>query len=220
MIERVLTLATREGDLVLDSFLGSGTTSAVAHKMGRKWIGIELGEHCYTHCKPRMDMVVDGENGGISQALNWTGGGGYGFYELAPTLVVKDKYGNPVISDAYNAEMLVASVAKINGYTYSPESSCFWKQGKSQDNSFIYVSSQYLTGEMLDGIAADLDPFENLLICVPAFDVGLNKRYDNITIKKIPQSILDKCEYGADNYNLNIVNPPEEEYDEEDWEDD
>jgi adenine-specific DNA-methyltransferase len=84
LIERVLTLASNPGDLVLDCFLGSGTTAAVAHKMGRRWIGIELGAHCLTHCLPRMKAVVDGERGGISKDVGWRGGGGFKFYELAP----------------------------------------------------------------------------------------------------------------------------------------
>ena len=218
LLQRILELATDPGDLVLDSFLGSGTTAAVAHKMGRQYIGIELGDHCYTHCKPRLDKVIDGEQGGISKAVNWQGGGGYKFYELAPTLIVKDKYGNPVFSEQYSPEMLVAAVSKINGYHYAPDEETFWKQGFCQDNSFIYVTTQYLTGEMLDGIATEVGTFENLLICAPAFDVGLNKRYENITVRKIPQSVLDKCQYGVDNYNLNIIDPPQ--LDEEEWEDD
>ena len=217
LIERVLTLASDPGDLVLDSFLGSGTTAAVAHKMGRRYIGIELGDHCYTHCKPRLDKVIDGEQGGISKAVNWQGGGGYKFYELAPTLIVKDKYGNPVFSDKYNSEMLVAAVSKINGYRYAPDKETFWKQGISQGSSYIFVTTEYFTAALLDGIAQEVGELERLLICAPAFDVGLNQRYENITVRKIPQSVLDKCEYGVDNYNLNIVNPPE--LDEEEWED-
>lgn len=219
LIARVLTLATEPRDLVLDSFLGSGTTSAVAQKMGRRYIGIELGNHCYTHCIPRMNSVIDGtDNGGITKDVNWQGGGGYKFYELAPTLIVKDEHGNDVFSDKYNPQMLVAAVTKVNGYFYAPDPEVFWKQGYSQDNSFIYVTTQYLTAAMLDSLAKEVDAFESLLICAPAFDVGLNKRYDNITVKKIPQSVLDKCEYGVDNYNLNIVEVPE--CDEEEWEDD
>lgn len=219
LIARVLTLATEPGDLVLDSFLGSGTTSAVAHKMGRKWIGIELGNHCYTHCIPRLNSVIDGtDKGGITNDVNWPGGGGYKFYELAPTLIVKDEHGNDVFSDKYNAQMLVAAVAKVNGYFYAPDPDVFWKQGFSQDNSFIYVTTQYLTAANLDSLASDVETYESLLICAPAFDVGLNKRYDNITVKKIPQSVLSKCEYGVDNYNLNIIDPPE--IDEEEWLDD
>lgn len=218
LIKTLLSHFTKEGDLVLDSFLGSGTTAAVAHKMGRKYIGIELGEHCYSLCKPRLDRVIDGEQTGISNDVNWHGGGGYKFYELAPTLIVKDEHGNDVFSDKYNAQMLVAAVAKVNGYFYAPDVDVFWKQGYSQDNSFIYVTTQYLTAAMLDSLAKEVDAFESLLICAPAFDIGLNKRYDNITVKKIPQSVLDKCEYGVENYNLNIVEVPE--CDEEEWEDD
>ncbi len=218
LISRLIEVSTQENDIVLDSFLGSGTTAAVAHKMGRRWIGIEMGDHCYTHCKPRLDKVVDGEQGGISKSVNWQGGGGYKFYELAPTLIVKDKYGNPVFSEQYNAEMLVAAVAKVNGYFYAPSAETYWKQAYSQDNSFLYVTTQYLTSAALDNLATEVSPYESLLVCAPAFDVGLNKRYDNITVKKIPQSVLDKCEYGVDNYNLNIVDVPE--CDEEEWEDD
>lgn len=217
LIERILTLASLPGDYVLDSFLGSGTTAAVAHKMGRRWIGIELGNHCYTHCKPRLDKVINGEQGGISKKVEWKGGGGYKFYELAPTLIVKDKYGNPVFSDKYNAAMLTAAVAKINGFFYAPDKDVYWKQGRSQDNSYIYVTTQYLTTEMLDNISCEVSSMENLLICAPAFDIGLSKLYDNINVRKIPQSVLSKCEYGVDNYNLNIINPPE--FDEDEWED-
>lgn len=219
LLQRILELATNPGDLVLDSFLGSGTTAAVAHKMGRRWIGIELGEHCYTHCKPRLDSVIEGtDQTGISKAVHWQGGGGYKFYELAPTLIVQDKYGQPVFSEKYSPEMLVSAVAKINGYHYAPDADIFWKQGYSQDHSYIYVTTRYLTAQRLDGIADDVGAFEHLLICAPAFDPGLNRRYENITVKKIPQSVLDKCEYGVDNYNLHIIDPPK--LDEEDWQDD
>lgn len=219
LIKRILQIATNEGDLVLDSFLGSGTTAAVAHKMHRRYIGVEMGNHAYTHCKVRLDSVIDNTDPrGITSSTNWHGGGGYKFYELAPTLIVKDKHGNDVFSDKYNAQMLVAAVAKVNGYFYAPDPDVFWKQGYSQDNSFIYVTTQYLTANMLDSLAKEVDAFERLLICAPAFDVGLNKRYDNIIVRKIPQSVLDKCEYGVDNYNLNIVEVPE--CDEEEWGDD
>lgn len=217
LIYQIIDMTTQPRELVLDSFLGSGTTAAVAHKMGRRYIGIELGDHCYTHCLPRLQKVVEGEQSGISKSVDWKGGGGFKFYELAPTLIVKDSHGNPVFSDKYNAEMLVAAVAKLNGFVYSPNNECFWKQGKAQDNSYIFVTTQYLTAKELDDIARDLPEFEKLLICAPAFDVGLGKRYENIDVRKIPQSVLAKCEFGADNYDLNIVNPPE--LDEEEWDD-
>lgn len=219
LVSRVISMTTDENDLVLDSFLGSGTTAAVAQKMNRRYIGIEMGSHAYTHCKTRLDRVIDGgDEGGITSDQDWHGGGGYKFYELAPTLIEKDKYGNPVFSEKYNTTMLVAAVAKINGFYYAPDPEVFWKQGFSQDNSFIYVTTQYLTAAALDGIAREVGAMENLLICAPAFDVGIGKRYDNINVRKIPQSVLSKCEYGVDNYNLNIIDPPE--LDEEEWEDD
>lgn len=92
LIQRILTLSTNEGDLVLDSFLGSGTTCAVAHKTSRRYIGIEMGKHAITHCVPRMKAVIDGEQGGISKAVNWQGGGGYAFYDLGETIF--DENGN------------------------------------------------------------------------------------------------------------------------------
>jgi len=220
LIQRLLELNTAPGDLVLDSFLGSGTTAAVAQKMGRRWIGIELGDHCYTHCIPRLQKVVDGEQGGISQSVGWQGGGGFKFYELAPTLIVKDRYGNQVIdAERYSPEMLAAAVAKLNGYYYAPDATIFWKQGHSQESSYIFTTTTYLSARQLDEIAREVSPAETLLICCPAFDNGLNTRYDNITIKKIPQSVLDKCEYGKDHYDLNIIDVPEPDEEDEEVDD-
>ena len=220
LIERILVLGSNRGDLVLDSCLGSGTTAAVAHKLGRRWIGIELGDHCYTHCIPRLQKVVDGEQGGISQSVDWQGGGGFKFYELAPTLIIKDRYGNQVIdAERYSPEMLAAAVAKLNGYFYEPDAAVFWKQGHSQESSYIFTTTTYLSARQLDEIARELAPTETLLICCPAFDNGLNTRYDNITIKKIPQSVLDKCEYGKDHYDLNIIDVPEPDEEDEEVDD-
>jgi adenine-specific DNA-methyltransferase len=86
LLRRILHIATNPNDLVLDSFLGSGTTAAVAHKMGRRWIGIEMGEHAATHCLPRLRKVIDGEQGGISAAVGWQGGGGFRFLRLGETV--------------------------------------------------------------------------------------------------------------------------------------
>lgn len=90
LIQRILHIATNPGDLVLDSFLGSGTTAAVAHKMGRRYIGIEMGEHALTHCVPRLRKVIEGEQGGISEAVNWKGGGGFRFYRLGESIFDED----------------------------------------------------------------------------------------------------------------------------------
>lgn len=139
LIERIITLGSNPGDIVLDSFLGSGTTAAVAQKMGRRYIGIELGNHAYTHCVPRLKMVTDGtDQGGISKAQNWKGGSGFKFYELAPSLLKEDKFGNLVINKEYNADMLAAAMAKQEGYTYQPSQEVYWKQGFGSETDYIY----------------------------------------------------------------------------------
>ncbi|NDV46878.1 site-specific DNA-methyltransferase [Paludibacter sp. 221] len=218
LIRRCLSLITNEGDLVLDSFLGSGTTTAVAQKMNRRWIGIELGDHAVTHCYPRMKAVVDGEQGGISKAVNWKGGGGFKFYELAPSLLNKDKFDNWIISPQYNPAMLTAAMAKQEGFVFQPHESIYWKQGRSSEQDFIFTTTQFLTVEVLDNIHDEMQPDESLLICCKAFQKECKKKYPNITIKKIPQMLLGRCEFGKDDYSLNIVNLPSEEPD-EDWDD-
>lgn len=219
LIKRVFEIFSNKGDLVLDSFLGSGTTAAVAHKMGRKWIGVELGDHCYTHCKPRLEKVVDGEQGGISKSVDWQGGGGFKFYELAQSLLKKDRFGNWIIDETvYNADLLAAAVAKLNGYKFCPSESYFWKQGTCSENAYIFTTTEYVSAEYLDTLSKEMDFADKLLVCCPAFDLGLDNRYDNIEIKKIPKSVLDKCEYGKDNYNLNIIDTTEFEYDDEECE--
>lgn len=207
LIQKIVTLASDEGDIVLDSFLGSGTTAAVAHKMNRRWIGIEMGEHAYTHCKRRMDMVIDGENGGISKSVNWTGGGGYRFYELAPSLVVEDRFGNPIINKEYNADMLAAAMALHEGFTYAPDINYYWKQGKNE-NAFIFTTTSHITADYLASIATEMQDGEYLVIACKTYDDGLEKQFKNITIKKIPQVLLGRCEFGKENYNFNIVDVP------------
>lgn len=146
LMERIITLASNPNDLVLDSFLGSGTTAAVAHKMGRRWIGIEMGEHAYTHCKVRLDKVISGEDqGGISKAVNRQGGGGYTLYKLAPTLINIDSFGQPVINEEYSPDMLSAAVALYEGFTYKPDDSLFWKQSVSSEKSFLFVTTRHVT---------------------------------------------------------------------------
>jgi len=205
LIERVLTLATNPGDIVLDSFLGSGTTAAVAHKMGRRWIGVELGEHAFTHCKVRMDAVINGEQGGISKAVGWNGGGGYKFLELAPSIINISKHGMQIISDKYDATMLAMAMAKHEGYTYAPSSEHFFKQGRGTEKSFIFTTTAAITPEYLDGIAAELGSDETLLICCTNFDPDTKRRHRNITIQRIPQILLGRCEYGKTDYNLNVI---------------
>ena len=215
LIQRVINISTRPGDLVLDSFLGSGTTAAVAHKMGRRWIGVELGDHAYTHCAIRMKKVVEGEQGGISKSQNWKGGGGFRFYELAPSLLNTDKYGNLVINKDYNADMLAAAMAKHQGFTFSPDPEMYWKQGYSSEHDFIFTTTQLITAEMLETIHEQLGEDESLLICCTKFQPECRNKFPNITIKKIPKVLLDTCEFDHDDYSLNIVSVPE--IDDEEW---
>ncbi len=219
LIQRLIHIASNPGDLVLDSFLGSGTTAAVAHKMGRRYIGIEMGEHAYTHCKKRLDMVIDGEQGGISKAVNWQGGGGYRFYELAPTLINHDEFGEYIINPDYSAEMLAAAMALHEGYTYEPDSSVFWKQSHGSEKSFLFVTTRHLNAAFMDTIIGSMEDDEYLVIACCSFDKGIDKINSRISVKKIPQMLLERCEFDQSDYNLNIVHPPvyddEEEQDEE-----
>ncbi len=208
LLERVIHIATNPGDLVLDSFAGSGTTGAVAHKMGRRWIMIELGEHCHTHIIPRLRKVIDGEDqGGISQAVNWKGGGGFRYYRLAPSLLQQDRWGQWVINKEYNAEMLAAAICKLEGFTYAPSDAHYWQHGTSTENDFIYVTTQSLTPEQLQAISDEVGEGRSLLVCCSAFR-GDADRYPNLTVKKIPKMVLSRCEWGHDDYSLNVENLP------------
>ena len=210
LIQRIIMLASNSGDCVLDSFLGSGTTSSVAHKMGRKWIGIELGEHATTHCLPRLKKVIDGKDGlALSEKLNWKGGGGFKFYNLAPSLISTDKYGKEIINKEYNPNMLASAMCKHMGFKYNPDETIYWKQGQSTETDYLFVTTQYVTVEMLDSIVDDMKPEETLLICAKSYDPKCEDKYQNINIKKIPQVILGKCEFGKDNYDLNIIKSTE-----------
>ena len=208
LIQRILSLASNPGDLVLDSFLGSGTTAAVAHKMRRRWIGIEMGAHAYTHCKVRLDKVIAGEDaGGISKATSWKGGGGYRFFELAPTLVKFDMLGEAVINEKYNAEMLAAAVALHEGYAFTPDPRCFWKQARSESGgaSWLFTTTKHVSRQYLATIAQDLADDEHLVVVCKSFDSGAATAYRNIKVKKIPQALLAKCEFGKDGYALNVA---------------
>lgn len=207
LIQRCIELATEEKDAenwVLDSFAGSGTTGAVAHKMGRKWIMIELGEHCHTHVIPRMQGVIDGtDQSGISKLVDWQGGGGFKYYHLAPSLLEKDKFGNWIISSKYNPVMLAEAVCKHKGFTYQPDEHIYWKQGFSTEKDYIYTTTQFITREVADRIQEQMKEDETLLICCKAFTAEPTD-YPNITFEKIPTSILKNCEYDRDDYSLNI----------------
>ena len=217
LLQIILKHFSNEGDLILDSFLGSASTIATAHKMNRKWIGIELGDHCYTHCQTRLNAVIDGiDITGISKAVNWQGGGGYKFYELAPSLLKKDEFDNWIIEPKYDAEMLAEAMAKHEGYKFLPDENNVYKQGYSTEKDFIFTTTQFLSVELLNNIHNKLEEDESLLICATHFEEGVGSQFDNITVKKIPQILLNRCEFGKLEYNLNIV----EEAQPEDFEED
>ena len=218
LIKRCIELSSDLGDIVLDSFLGSGTTAAVAHKMKRRWIGIEMGKQAYTHCKPRIDdAIANNDASGITKSVDWQGGGGYRFYEVAPTLINKDAFDEYVINEDYDANMLAAAVALHEGFHYQPDGELFWKQSVGNENSYLFVTTRHLNSTYLDSIKDTMEEGEYLIIACRSFDRGLDKAYDNIAVKKIPQMLLERCEFGKTDYNLNIVHPPV--YDDEEEQD-
>lgn len=201
LIHRVLNLATEPSDWVLDSFAGSGTTGAVAHKMGRRWIMVELGEHCHTHIIPRMKKVVDGtDRGGISEAANWKGGGGFKYYRLAESLLVRDKdlstTDHPVyiINPRYDETMLIRGICKVAGFKYRHDGRL---HGISSENRFLHVTTRLLTQMCLNSLAEDIAQNQSLVIyCTRR--VGKLNVPDNIEIRKIPRDLLEKCDFEED----------------------
>jgi adenine-specific DNA-methyltransferase len=210
LIKRVFELSTGPGDWVLDSFAGSGTTGAVAHKMGRRWIMVELGEHCHTHIIPRLKKVIDGEDaGGVTEATGWKGGGGFRYAKLAPSLLKKDKFGQWVINPEYNAEMLAAALCKVEGFTYAPSTDVYWQHGHSTENDFIYVTTQTTTRDQLQKLADEVGPNRSLLIMCRAFRAKIGKgEFPNLIVRKIPKAVLSKCEWDKDDYSLEIKTLP------------
>jgi adenine-specific DNA-methyltransferase len=209
LIKRVLEVATNPGDLVLDSFAGSGTTGAVAHKMGRRWIMVELGEHCHTHIIPRMKKVIDGEDkGGITEAVGWKGGGGFRYYRLASSLLETDQFGNWIMSKQYNAAMLAEAMCKLEGFAYAPSDTIYWQHGHSTETDFIYVTTQTLTREQLQKLSDEVGETRSLLVMCGAFRVKNLDDFPNLNVKKIPKAVLNRCEWGHDDYSLEIKNLP------------
>jgi adenine-specific DNA-methyltransferase len=216
LLNRIIHIASNRGDWVLDSFAGSGTTGAVAHKMGRRWIMVELGEHCHTHIIPRLRKVVDGKDpGGITEAVGWKGGGGFRYYRLAPSLLQKDQFGNWVINRKYNAAMLGEAICKLEGFAYAPSDTLYWQHGHSTEKDFIYVTTQTLTREQIQKLSDEVGEGRSLLIMCAAFRVKSLDAFPNLTVKKIPKAVLSRCEWGKDDYSLEIrslpMKPAEEE---------
>jgi adenine-specific DNA-methyltransferase len=208
LLRRVMEIATTPGDLVLDSFAGSGTTGAVAHKMGRRWIMVELGAHCETHIVPRMRKVVDGSDSlGISESVAWKGGGGFRYYELSPSLLQLDKWGREIISDQFNAEMLAQALCKLEGFLYDPSPDLYWQHGHSTESDFLYVTTQTLDSTELAALSEDVGQGRTLLVLCSAFR-GTSDQWTNLTVRKIPNYIRERCEWGHDDYSLNVANLP------------
>ena len=213
LLQRIIHIATNPDDIVLDSFAGSGTTGAVAHKMGRRWIMVEIGEHADTHIVPRLKKVIDGQDpGGVTDATGWKGGGGFRYYTLAPTLLTTDAWGNLVINPEYNAPMLAEAMCKLEGFTYAPSETLWWQHGRSSERDFLCVTTQTLGLQQLEALADEVGPERSLLVCCSAF-TGISAteaatRWPNLTIKKIPKMVKDRCEWGHDDYSLNVSNLP------------
>jgi adenine-specific DNA-methyltransferase len=212
LLQRIFAISTSPGDLVLDSFGGSGTTGAVAHKMGRRWIMVELMETCHTHIIPRLQKVIDGTDpGGITEAVDWKGGGGFRYYRLAPSLLEKDKWSQWVISKKFNSAMLAEAACKLEGFQYAPSDTVYWQHGHSTERDFIYVTTQHLTSEQLMQLSDEVGPNRSLLVLCAAFGAGtkdITGRFPNLTVKKIPKQILSRCEWGHDDYSLKVENLP------------
>lgn len=208
LLQRIIHIATNPGDLVLDSFAGSGTTGAVAQKMGRRWIMVELGEHAVTHIVPRLHKVIDGNDpGGITKAVEWQGGGGFRFYRLAPSLLEKDRWGRWVINKEYNPAMLAEALCKLEGFTYAPSDTFYWQHGRSTERDFIYVTTASLSHAQLQQLSDDVGPERTLLVLCAAFRG--NGAYTNLTVKRIPLHVLARCEWGKDDYSLQVESLPQ-----------
>ena len=196
LIRQIFEMTTSPGDWVLDSFLGSGTTAAVATKMGRKWVGIELGDHAYTHCKVRLDRVVDGtDSGGITKPVDWHGGGGYHFYELAPSLLVRnDRLPIYQINPEYTFEMMCEAICKIEGFRYKPEGLF---HGFSSEKRFIHVTKEFVNAEYVRSVASSLGEDQSLLIYGMAIQSDMILP-ENIEVRKIPKDLLEKCSFESE----------------------
>jgi len=208
LLHRILSVASNPGDWVLDSFAGSGTTGAVAHKIGRRWIMVELGEHCHTLIIPRLRKVIDGaDQGGVSGKAGWKGGGGFRYFRIAPSLLEKDKWGNWIINREYNAAMLAEALCKLEGFNYAPSDSVYWQQGSSSERDFLYVTTAHLNPNQLQQLSDEVGPERTLLVLCTAFR-SKGDRYSNLTVKKIPKQVLSRSEWGHDDYSLQVENLP------------
>ena len=211
LIRLILQISTNPGDLVLDSFAGSGTTGAVCQKMYRRWIMVELQDSCVTHILPRLRKVIDGaDDGGVTGETGWKGGGGFRFYQLAPSLLERDRWGREVISKAYNAEMLAQALCKLEGFAYAPSLDSYWEHGHSSERDFIYVTTQSLGPDELAALNEEVGDGRSLLVLCSSYR-GNSELWPNLTVRKIPNHVRARCEWGHDDYSLNVANLPQAE---------
>lgn len=195
LIKTILEFFSNPGDLVIDSFLGSGSTAAVAHKMGRQWIGIEMGDHCYSLCKTRLDNVIDGDKTGISKDMGWSGGGGYKFFELAKPLLVKHpKIPVYILNPDYSWDMVCEAICKIEGFTYAPVGDF---HGYSSENRFIHVTDEFVNSKYIMNLTKTLGERQSLLIYCIKHQADMMLPV-NVEIKKIPKDLLSKCSFESE----------------------
>jgi adenine-specific DNA-methyltransferase len=157
-----------------------------------------------------LKKVIDGDDpGGVTETANWKGGGGFRYYSLAPSLLEKDDFGNWVINREYNATLLSQAVCKIEGFSYAPSDSHYWQHGHSSESDYIYVTTQSLTREQIEALAEEVGPKQSLVVYCRAFRIRNVEDFPNLTLKKIPKAVLNKCEWGHDDYSLEIANLPQ-----------
>ena len=219
LIKCLIELTTSTGDIVLDSFAGSGTTASVAHQLKRKWIAVEIGNQAETIIASRLKAVINNVQK-AAKLEHWIGGGGYRFYRLAPSLLEKDPFGNWVISKDYDPNMLSAAICKVMGFTYAPSDKDYWNHGYSTESDFIFVTTSAMTHDALVALSAEVGPDRSLMVCCKAFSTNAPDSFENLTLKKIPHAVMDKCEWGKDDYSLNVQNLPMFEDENEDDEQD
>lgn len=153
--------------------------------------------------------MIDGDDpGGITQAVDWKGGGGYRYYKLAPSLLKEDAWGRMVVNPAFNAEMLAEAVCKLEGFTYAPSETIYWQHGSSTESDFIYVTTASLDQRQLQHLSDEVGPERTLLVACGSFRAKRDA-FPNLTLTKVPQAVLDRCEWGKDDYSLEIGDLPD-----------
>ncbi|WP_124552449.1 site-specific DNA-methyltransferase [Methylophilus methylotrophus] len=211
LISYLIEAFSDDDDYILDSFAGSGTTAHAVMKLNkikktsRKFILVELREKTVNEVIiPRLKAIIDGN----ADAELEPHGGGFRYYEVAPSLLNQDQWGQWVINKEYHADMLAAAICKLEGFTFQPSAEHYWQHGFSTENDFIYVTTQTLTADQLQALSEEVGPNRTLLVCCAAFRAD-ESRFTNLTIKKIPKMVLSKCEWGHDDYSLNVQNLPQ-----------